>query len=291
MSQHHSAFIALAALCFPFVSALPAADLTVIQLILQDYEDGPPLPASPRFVEGQTVHLSFLVRNYTPSKDEDAPKVHLFHSFNVVDPEGRPLVATKTGEVEGVLAPEDKEWQPKVRYSFKIPESPSPGIHSVQVRVKDQISGQEAGGTIPFRIDVPVFEARPTLALQAFRYLRSEDEKSALGPDGAVRPGDEFFARFLITGHKLGEGNKYNVRYGLFRYGGSCGRILLSPALPPGLDCARSHSAGETGAIPVKVNHRRSGGRADIGSRIPNQRRALESLTTIHYVPSGHRLI
>jgi hypothetical protein len=215
MSQHHSAFIALAALCFPFVSALPAADLTVIQLILQDYEDGPPLPASPRFVEGQTVHLSFLVRNYTPSKDEDAPKVHLFHSFNVVDPEGRPLVATKTGEVEGVLAPEDKEWQPKVRYSFKIPESPSPGIHSVQVRVKDQISGQEAGGTIPFRIDVPVFEARPTLALQAFRYLRSEDEKSALGPDGAVRPGDEFFARFLITGHKLGEGNKYNVRYGL----------------------------------------------------------------------------
>jgi hypothetical protein len=215
MSLYPSAIIALAPLVLLFGPPLSAADLAISQLTLHEYEDGPPLPSSPRFGEGQTVHLSFLIQNYTPTKDEDAPKVQLFHSFTVIDPEGRPLVPTKTGEVEGVLSPEDKEWLPKVRYSFKVPESPSSGIHSVQVRVKDQISGQEAGGTIAFRIEVPAFEEKPTLGIQSFRYLRTEDEKSALGSEGAVRPGDEFFARFLITGHKLGEGNKYNVRYGL----------------------------------------------------------------------------
>ena len=47
-----------------------------------------------------------------------------------------------------------------------------------------------------------------------FRFLRSEDDVKPL-PVAAYRPGDAVWARFDMTGYKLGAKNQVDIEYGL----------------------------------------------------------------------------
>ena len=47
-----------------------------------------------------------------------------------------------------------------------------------------------------------------------FRFLRAEEDGKALQV-AAYRPGDPVWARFEMTGYKLGEANQFDIAYGL----------------------------------------------------------------------------
>ena len=53
-----------------------------------------------------------------------------------------------------------------------------------------------------------------TLVVRNFRFLRNEDDVKPL-PVAAYRPGDSVWARFDMTGYKLGEKNQVDIEYGL----------------------------------------------------------------------------
>lgn len=53
-----------------------------------------------------------------------------------------------------------------------------------------------------------------TLVVRDFRFLRSEDDTKPLQV-AAYRPGDSLWARFIMTGYKLGDGNQFDIEYGL----------------------------------------------------------------------------
>ncbi|HYZ86322.1 MAG TPA: hypothetical protein VE621_18055 [Bryobacteraceae bacterium] len=189
--------------------------IDIVQVRRQEYENGPDVSSVHAFRPGETVHLSFQVSGYARTDDEDAPKVHLSYTITAKDPKGAPLEQPKKGQVETVLAPEDKNWMPKVRYQLVLPESPPGGTYQLEIRVKDEISGAEDIQREQFVVEAPPVEAADTLSIRQFRYLRSDKERDVIGPNAAIRPGDKFYARFLIVGYKLGERNMYNVRYGI----------------------------------------------------------------------------
>ena len=53
-----------------------------------------------------------------------------------------------------------------------------------------------------------------TLVVRDFRFLRSEDDTKPLQV-AAYRPGDSLWARFIMTGYKLGDKNQFDIEYGL----------------------------------------------------------------------------
>jgi hypothetical protein len=52
------------------------------------------------------------------------------------------------------------------------------------------------------------------MTVRNFRFLRAEDDAEPL-KDPAYRLGDSVWARFDMTGYKMGEKNRFDVEYGL----------------------------------------------------------------------------
>ncbi len=52
------------------------------------------------------------------------------------------------------------------------------------------------------------------MIVRNFRFLRNEDDEKPL-PVAAYRPGDSVWARFDMTGYKLGDKNQVDIEYGL----------------------------------------------------------------------------
>lgn len=201
------------------LSCIPArAELAIVQARLQSYEDGPAVAASRVFKGGETIFLSFHFSGYGRTSDEDAPKMHVTYRIEAVDPEGTPVVGSKSGSIEAALAVEDKNWLPKVRYQFVLPETPAPGLHEIRIIAKDEISGQEAAHKITFAVDKSQVAPAASLGVVNFKWDRT-----------AVRPGEAFEARFAIAGYRLGEKNAYNIRYGVAFVDGA-GKPVFSDA-------------------------------------------------------------
>jgi hypothetical protein len=59
--------------------------------------------------------------------------------------------------------------------------------------------------------DVPTSD---TLVVRDFRFFRGEEDTKPV-KIAAYRPGDSLWARFIMTGYKLGTGNQYDIEYGL----------------------------------------------------------------------------
>ncbi len=73
-------------------------------------------------------------------------------------------------------------------------------------------------------------EPSETLVVRNFRFYRKEDDAESLKL-AAYRPGDAIWARFDITGFRLGAGNLRDVAY-VLSVSGPGGRVLLAPREP-----------------------------------------------------------
>src|SRR5579864_6040737 len=93
-------------------AATPDKKLSIVKLAFAQSEDGPALASSYQFLAGETVFFSCLVDGYTKS---DKDEIFLTYQIQAKDSRGILLQAPSSDKVAATLAPEDKDWKPKLR--------------------------------------------------------------------------------------------------------------------------------------------------------------------------------
>jgi hypothetical protein len=201
----------------------PAAPFAVVNTVIHDLEDGPPIPPGFSFVPGQFIYLSFQIAGYWATPEH---KLRVTCEVDAFDPKGIHLMETLLCNVAETLADEDKNWKPKIRLQTLIPPLAVSGAYKIAIRIKDEVSGQTAEHEIPFVVrgrDVPPSD---TLVVRNFHFYRGEDDPNALAAV-VYRPGDTLWARFDITGYKFGPANAIHVDYRIAVLGPS-GKVIYT---------------------------------------------------------------
>ncbi|HLJ17587.1 MAG TPA: hypothetical protein VKV15_24035 [Bryobacteraceae bacterium] len=182
--------------------------------ILSQYDDGPSVPANYEFLPGDTIFFSCRLLGYQVRETDDTRKVQLHYRIDVRDPFGVPLAEPKAGVISTQLSPEDKHWAPKVRDTIIIPAFAPAGNYRISIEAVDDLDNSRSSLDTTFRVGGHAIRANGALTIQNFRFLRREDDRQPLQIP-AYGPGDTLWARFDITGFKLGEKNRLDVDYGL----------------------------------------------------------------------------
>jgi hypothetical protein len=201
----------------------------VIEAGIHQTEDGPLAPAGTIFVPGEVIFFSCRLDGYEVSPEK---KVAIRYEFSAVDPAGVPVVEPVSGRIDAELSPQDKEWKPKIRQTALIPPLAESGIYKVRISVKDERSGAEATAESAFDVKGHAVEPSETLIVRNFRFHRTEEDTEPL-KIAAYRPGDVVWARFDITGYKMGEGNQREVAYTV-TVTRVDGKVLVQPGEPSG---------------------------------------------------------
>jgi hypothetical protein len=218
----------LAALLFAILLPAQQAELRIVQAALHEYEDGPSIPKGYRFNSGDQIFLSLRVAGFKATPGEDK-RVSLTYTAQAEDERGRLLESAVSGKVAASLAAEDKEWMPKIRYSFGVPPLADPGTYRIRIAVRDELAGTQAAAEIPFTVRGRTVEPSDTLVIRNFRFLRdAEQDGPALNPP-VYRPGEPVGGRFEITGYQYGEKNAFSVEYGIEVLKANGERILEEP--------------------------------------------------------------
>lgn len=202
-----------AAFALVLLAAQAGKQVNVIEARLHQFEDGPPLAAPHRFAPGDPVFVSWRISGYEKTGGEN-PRVKLDWTVHVFDSENRKVVESRSGNFDTELAPQDKNWNPKARHDFVLPPLIDPGGYKVVIEVADGLNKTNARRELPFTIAGLVVEKSDSLVARNFRFLRTEQDGEPLKVP-SYRPGDALWARFEITGYKLGPSNAYAVSYGL----------------------------------------------------------------------------
>jgi hypothetical protein len=213
---------ALAWLALAAESGRAAGPLAIVNPAIRQMEDGAPLPPGFTYAPGEILFFSFQVAGYQAADD----KVHLTYEINAVDLKGIRMMEPVKGVVEVTLAPQDKEWKPKVHHEIPLPPLLGTGTYKIVAHVADDVGKSEASKDTLF--DVRGHEVAPsdTLVIRNFRFFRSEDEPNPLA-EAAYRRGDAVWTKFDITGYKFGDGNMVDVAYGIAVLNAD-GKVLFS---------------------------------------------------------------
>lgn len=190
-----------------------AVPLSIQNVEIAQYEDGPLVPSGSFFVPGETVFLSFQVAGYRPT-GEDEQSVKLSWQVEATDPAGVPIIAPESGKVETGISQEDKNWHPKIRQTIQVPVFAPSGTYRISMKVHDEIANADATKEASFLVHGREVESSPVLVIRNFSFYRGEQDEHPLEV-AAYRPGDTVWIRFDITGYKFGEGNSYEVGYGI----------------------------------------------------------------------------
>jgi hypothetical protein len=193
-------------------TAAPAEKkFAIVKLAFAQSEDGPGLASTYQFLAGESVFFSCLVDGYTKS---DKDEIFLTYQIQAKDSRGILLQPASSDKIEATLAPEDKDWKPKLRDTIVIPPLADSGEYQVLVNVRDERSKATVEAHATFQVHGREVAPSDTLLVRDFRFLRSEDDTKPLQV-AAYRPGDSLWARFIMTGYKLGDGNQFDIEYGL----------------------------------------------------------------------------
>lgn len=212
-------------LCFWLLTGMVAAqertppaqpNLTILNAGIESEEDGPVVPPDYAFLPGQYVYFAFQISGYRVKGDEySGPRsMSLAYKIELLDSRDMPLVQAQTEDIAQDIGSEDKDWLPKRRFSALLPPLIGAGIYHVHLVVKDLLAKSEAAGDFPFTLGGRKVESAGTVAIQDFRFLRSDQDGPGLDVP-AFRPGDTVWARFDMTGFKLGAGNSASLDYGV----------------------------------------------------------------------------
>ncbi len=190
--------------------------IAVIDARLHVYDDGPALRESESLGPGDGLWVSAKFSGYAVKTDEEKDKrfIHLTYRFEALDPDGVPLVEAKTEKIDTDLAREDKTWNPKVRFNFLLPPLPDSGVYKVILTVTDEFNKSTARRELPFRVKGFEVEKSDKLTARNVRFQRREEDAAPLNP-AVYHPGETVWARFDMTGYKIGAQNAFDVAYGL----------------------------------------------------------------------------
>jgi hypothetical protein len=209
-----------AVVVFAFSAAcLLAADkpLAIVHPVFATSEDGPPEASDQDFVPAETIYFSCQVEGYRKvDKPDDYGKqnIGLKYQIEVRDKSGVLLKPVKEDKIETTVTQEDKDWKPKLRETIVVPPLADTGEYDVIVKVSDELAKTMEEKRAVFHIKGRDVALSDTLTVRNFRFLRNEDEDRPLVV-AAFRPGDAVWAKFDMTGYKLGEKNQVDIEYGL----------------------------------------------------------------------------
>jgi hypothetical protein len=169
-----------------------------------------------RFLPGDFIYFTFQIAGYKAKSNDqdDTRKISLAYEITAEDDKGVPLVAPEKGIIDTTLSPEDKNWTPKRRATFIIPSFVAAGEFHIRVVVHDQLANAEISHDFPFQIGGLEIHPSPTITVENFGFLRSQDDQKSLSVP-AFSPGDTVFGRFDIVGFHYAPGNRYQIAYGL----------------------------------------------------------------------------
>src|SRR5947207_661811 len=199
----------LLAFALPVLLLHGAPPFRVVEAGIHQTEDGPLIAPGTTVTPGEVLFFSCLLDGFQVSRDK---KVAMQYEVSALDPNGVPIIEPAPGKVEVELAPEDKQWRPKIRQTVLVPPLADSGVYKIRVAAKDTLGKVQAVSETPFEVRGRAVEPSGTLVIRNFQFYRTEDDPQPLAV-AAYRPGDTVWARFDITGYKLGAGNKRDVAY------------------------------------------------------------------------------
>jgi hypothetical protein len=191
--------------------------LAIVHPVFARSEDGPPEASDEDFVPGETIYFSCRVEGYRKAdKPDDYGKqnVSLKFQIEIRDKSGALLKPVQDEKIETTVTQEDKNWMPKLRDDIVVPPLADTGEYTVLVKLSDELAKTTIEQQALFHIKGRGVAPSDTLIVRNFRFLRGEDDGKPL-PVAAYRPGDSVWARFEMTGYKLGEKNQVDIEYGL----------------------------------------------------------------------------
>jgi hypothetical protein len=189
---------------------LPAAPaLEILRPIVAQSDGGAPTPANYEHVAGETLFFTCRVAGYSKSPEE---KIHVAYSVQAFDPKGVPIVELYKNELVTEVAPQDKEWMPKIETEVQIPPLIASGTYKIVIKAEDVLAKTAAELAVPFQVRGHDVEPSETPVVRNFRFFRGEDDAQPLDKP-VYHPGDGVWARFDITGFKYGPNNRVDVSY------------------------------------------------------------------------------
>ena len=196
------------------LSAPPEKKLAIIRPVLAQTEDGPPVASDYEFLPGETVYFACQAEGYKKVEKNDKMEMYLTYQVEVADGRGVLLQPVQDDKIQTTVSPEDKDWLPKIRDSFAVPPLADSGEFQILVKLKDELGAVTAESHAKFSVEGREVAPSDNLIVRNFRFLRTEDDGKPLQLP-AYRPGDAVWARFDMTGYKLGERNRFDIEYGL----------------------------------------------------------------------------
>jgi hypothetical protein len=190
-------------------SQLFAAPLEIIRPLLSNSDGGAVNPTDFAYRPGDTIFFSCRVRNYQKTPEE---KIHLTWSIRTLDPKGVPLVEPVKNEVVEEVAPQDKDWMPRVATEIAIPPLIGSGTYQIVVAVDDLVAKSHSELKASFEVRSRSVKTSDSLTVENLQFFRAEDDTQPL-EKAAYRPGDAVWTRFDITGFRYGPANKIDVSY------------------------------------------------------------------------------
>jgi hypothetical protein len=204
----------LASTCLAIAADKP---LAIVNAIFATSEDGPPEAADEDYIPAETIHFSCQVegfRKVDKPKDFGKQDMSLKFQIQVRDKNGVLLQPAQEGKIETTVTEEDKNWMPKLRETIRVPPLADTGEYAVLVKLSDELASANVEKSAVFHIKGRDVAPSDALIVRNFRFLRTEDDEKPL-PVAAYRPGDALWARFDMTGYKLGDKNQVDIEYGL----------------------------------------------------------------------------
>ena len=197
------------------VAAPEEKKLAILRPVFSQMEDGAPVSTGFEFLPGETIHFSCQIEGYKKVEEQfDTEKFLLTYQVEARDSRGVLLQPAQDGKEAGTITSEDKNWMPKIRESIVIPPLAESGEYQVLIKVSDEMAHAGVEARAIFTVKGQAVAPSDTLVVRNFRFLRSEEDAKPLQV-AAYRPGDPVWARFEMTGYKLGEANQFDLEYGL----------------------------------------------------------------------------
>src|SRR5664280_605511 len=203
------------------------AGLEVVRPIIAQSDGGIPVPAGYQHVAGETLFFSCRIAGYAKTTEE---KVHVTYSLQAFDPKGAPLTEIYKNELVNDVAPQDKEWMPKIATEIQIPPLVGAGTYKVLIKIEDLVANTKAELSVPFEVRSKAVQPSDTLVARNFQFFRGEEDTQPI-EKAVYRGGGALWAKFDIIGFKYGDKNRIDVSYVTSVLGPS-GKVLWTQPEP-----------------------------------------------------------
>ena len=195
-------------------SGANASPIVVERTAVQQIEDGPVVTLDYEFRPGELVYFTFRLAKFETIENDDKQKLELTYRIEVEDADGTKAVEPQTGKIATEMLPEDRNWTPKGRWNFALPDHAEDGKYKITLFAQDVIGKTEARATAAFTVRTRRVERSDTLVSRAFGFYKSEESARALDPP-LYHSGELVWVKFDLTGYKLGDKNEIDLQYGM----------------------------------------------------------------------------